>query len=218
MASSRSMSPLRRKIPLMLMLCALGCGPRTQSTTPASTSKPGDGETKTTKVVKDGNKTTIITTTTKMIEAPDPPARPADPFPDDPLVKYNVDQLNSYRKKAGVGALLYDNKLSAFALEGSKQLAIDHKAHAHFVAKVKGAPGFGTKSAENQGDWEGVPAMDKDPIVNGKKQIDVMLKIMFDEGPGGGHHDNMLSTKYARVGIGIFYAQGKLYLTNDFSN
>jgi len=216
MARSRSMtSLLRRTILLGLAAIVLGCGPKT----PANTSSGGgEGETKTTKVVKDGNKTTVITTTTKMVEPPDPPARPADPFPDDPLVKYNVDQLNVYRKKAGVPALLYDAKVSAFALEASKQLSSDHKPHAHFIAKAKGHPSLGTKSAENQGDWEGVPAMDKDPLVSGKKQIDIMLKIMFDEGPGGGHHDNMLSTKYKRVGIGLFYSQGKLYLTNDFSN
>ncbi len=199
---------------LTLVTAALGCGPKSN----AASSPPAEGEKTTTTVKKDGNKTTIITTTTKMVEAPPPPPRPADPFPDDPLVKYNVDRLNDYRKKAGVPALLYDTKVSAFALEGSKQLAVDHKPHAHFMAKAKGAPGMGTKSAENQGDWEGVPQMDKDPLINGKKQIDVMLKIMFDEGPGGGHHDNMLSTKYTRVGVGLFYAGGKLYLTNDFTN
>ena len=79
-------------------------------------------------------------------------------------------------------------------------------------------PGFGSRSAENQGDPGGVPSMDGDPVKNGKKQIDILLKIMFDEGPGGGHYDNMMNARFRRVGIGLHYAGGKLYLTNDFSD
>jgi uncharacterized protein YkwD len=161
---------------------------------------------------------TVTTTTTQTIEAPPPPPRPADPLPGDPLVKYNVDLLNSYRAKLGRAPLLYDAKISAFAFAGSKQLALDHAAHAHFKSQSDGAPGFGTHSAENQGDPNGVPSMDADAIASGKKQIAALLKIMFDEGPTGGHYQNMLSAKYRRVGIGLYSPGGQLYLTNDFSD
>src|SRR2546423_963823 len=70
-----------------------------------------------------GETRTIVTTET--VEAPPPPPRPGDPLPADPLVKYNVDLLNSYRAKHGRSPLLYDAKISAFALAGSKQLASD---------------------------------------------------------------------------------------------
>jgi uncharacterized protein YkwD len=40
---------------------------------------------------------------------------------------------------------------------------------------------------------------------------------MIDEGPGGGHHDNMLNPKFRRVGIGLVIDGNELYLTNDFS-
>ncbi len=53
---------------------------------------------------------------------------------------------------------------------------------------------------------------------SGKKQIDIMLKLMFDEGPGGGHYENMMNTKYRRVGIGLYLPGGTLYMTNDFSD
>ncbi|GAC1353193.1 MAG: hypothetical protein NVSMB1_24080 [Polyangiales bacterium] len=153
-----------------------------------------------------------------MVEPPKPIARPADRYPSDPLVSYNVERINQYRKSAGAPPLLYDARISSFALEGSKQLAVDHKPHAHFAAKAKSADAFASRSAENQGDWNGVPALDSDPVVSGKKQIDWMLKIMFDEGPGGGHYENMLNPMYARVGIGLFTVAGKLYMTNDFSD
>jgi uncharacterized protein YkwD len=196
---------------------SLGCGPKTQHGANSSGKPDGNVTTKTIKN-KDGS-TSVITTTTKWVEAPDPPDRPADPFPGDPLVKYNVDQLNVYRKNAGVPLLKYDAKISTYALAGSKQLSSDHEPHAHFKATAQGNPVLGTRSAENQGDWNGVPELDtSSKLANGKKQIDVMLKLMFDEGPGGGHHDNMLNPKMKRVGIGLFYVGAKLYLTNDFSN
>jgi uncharacterized protein YkwD len=163
-----------------------------------------------------GTRTTVVTT--REVEAPAPPPRPADPLPGDPLVKYNLDLLNQYRVHAGVPPLLYDAKTSAFALAGSAELARDHSPHAHFRAHAQGSPAFGSRSAENQGDPNGVPPMAADPVASGKKQIAVMLQMMFDEGPGGGHHDNMLSPKYRRVGIGVHEPRGVLYLTNDFSD
>jgi hypothetical protein len=106
-------------------------------------------------------------------------------------------------------------------MRGSQQLSRDHTPHAHFAANATGPtppPGFGSRSAENQGDPSGVPSMDADPAKNGKKQVDIMLKMMMDEGPGGGHYDNMMNPRFRRVGIGLFYAGGRLYMTNDFSD
>ena len=187
---------------------------------------PQDGTEKTTRetVVEklpDGTtRTTIVThvTSTRTVEAPPPPPRPADPWPADSLARYNVDLLNTYRTNAGREPLLYDAAISAFALDGSKQLAVDHAAHAHFIAKSKGAPGFGTHSAENQGDPSGVPPMDAEARASAKKQITLLLKLMFDEGPGGGHYENMLSPKYRRIGVGLDVIDGRFYLTNDFSD
>lgn len=163
-------------------------------------------------------KKTTIRTTRRVVPARPPPPRPADPYPRDPLVKYNVDRVNAYRAKKGLGALLYDAKISSFAKRGSEQLARDHSPHAHFAAHAKGAPGFGSKAAENQGDPNGVPSLDPDPARNGRKQVDLLLKLMMDEGPGGGHYDNMMNPSFRRIGVGLVYVGGKLYLTNDFSD
>jgi uncharacterized protein YkwD len=133
-------------------------------------------------------------------------------------VKYNVDRINAFRAKEGLTALLYDASISAFAKKGSERLASDHAPHANFRENAQGAPGFGSRSAENQGDPGGVPSMDPDPATNGRKQVDIMMKLMMDEGPGGGHHDNMMNARFRRVGVGLVYVGGKLYLTNDFSD
>lgn len=161
---------------------------------------------------------TVTRTTKRTVEAPAPPPRPEDPYPADVRVRHNVEQINKYRKAKGLEPVLYDAKISAFATEASKRLSKDHKAHAHFAAAAQGSPGFGSRIAENQGDPSGVPALDPDPMKNGKLQIDTMLKLMMDEGPGGGHHDNMMNPRFRRVGVGLVYAGGKLYMTNDFSN
>ncbi len=165
-------------------------------------------------------KKTTITTTRRKVEAPPPPPRPADPYPSDPLVKYNVERVNAYRAQKTLPALLYDAKISSFATRGSERLSRDHTPHANFAENAKNAapPGFGSRSAENQGDPGGVPQLDADPVANGKKQIDIMLKLMMDEGPGGGHYENIVNPRFRRVGIGIVYAGGKMYLTNDFSD
>ena len=160
-------------------------------------------------------KTTI---TRRTVEAPTRADRPADPYPSEALVKYNVDRVNAFRAKGGLAPLKYDAKMSKFARKGSEELSEDHTPHKYFHDHIEGASGFGSRSAENQGDPNGVPALDADAKKSGKKQVDMMLELMMDEGPGGGHYDNIMNAKLRRIGIGLVYAGGKLYLTNDFSD
>lgn len=134
------------------------------------------------------------------------------------LIQYNLDQLNAYRQRNGIAPLTLDPNISTFALEGSHQLANDHAPHAHFIARAKGSGVFGSAFAENQGDPNGVPPLDKDPNLSGRRQVDIMLKMMFDEGPMGSHYKNMMNSQYRKVGIGIFSPGGKMFMTNDFSD
>jgi uncharacterized protein YkwD len=41
---------------------------------------------------------------------------------------------------------------------------------------------------------------------------------MMDEGPGGGHYDNIMNPKLRRIGVGIVYVNNRFYMTNDFSD
>lgn len=207
---------------LALVACSSSAGGK-----PAGHAAPAhgsDGATTEQRVIvekmPDGStKKTTVTVTRRTVEAPSPPARPADPYPSDPRVRYNVERVNAYRAQKGLPPLLYDAQISAFAKLGSEQLSKDHVAHAHFMAGTKGAPGFGPRTAENQGDPSGVPVLDpSNAAANGKKQVDVMLQLMFDEGPGGGHYDNMMNPKYHRIGVGFVDVGGKMYMTNDFSD
>lgn len=214
---------LRRLTILIPLVATLqGCGEGTAKTANDARAPAGKEEVEERVVLErqpDGSiKKTTYRTTKRVVAAPSPPERPADPLPAEPLVKHNVDRINAYRAQKGLGPLRYDARISAFATRGSEQLARDHSPHAHFAAGAQGAPGFGSRAAENQGDPSGVPTLDPDPKRNGLRQVDTMLSMMMDEGPGGGHYDNMMNPRFRRVGIGIVYVGGRMYMTNDFSD
>src|SRR5436190_18759630 len=110
----------RRALLLSLLVVACGGGD--------SNAKSPQGDDVEEKVVyerlPDGRiKKTTIRTTKRTVEAPPPAARPEDPYPNDPLVRYNVERINSYRAGKGLPGLLYDAKISTFAKAGSEQYA-----------------------------------------------------------------------------------------------
>lgn len=127
-------------------------------------------------------------------------------------IHHNLNQLNAYRAKAGAQVLQMEPKLNGFARQGSIELRQNHQPHGHFRRADVFESGFQGSAAENQGDPNGWP------IRGGlNATIDAILQAMMDEGPGGGHHDNMLNPEFRRVGIGLVVDGNKLYLTNDFS-
>ena len=130
-----------------------------------------------------------------------------DPALDDARA-YNLKRINDYRAKAGVPALALDDALDTFAQAASTELSTDHQPHQYFKDHA-GSCDCGIM-AENQGDWNGwTPGP-----VHG--QIDDILALMMSEGPGGGHHDNIVSSRATRLGVGIVNPGGKMYFTNDF--
>lgn len=151
------------------------------------------------------------------------PRRPVAPAPRDVVSsaeRYNLDRINEYRRSAGLPLLALDPTLSAFARDGSEELMRDHVAHGHFrnAGDSLWRRGFSGNAAENQGAPGGWPRAAGDPGQNVRRQIDQILASMMSEGPGGGHHDNLLSPKAKRLGVGLVTdGEGKLYLTNDFS-
>jgi uncharacterized protein YkwD len=130
----------------------------------------------------------------------------------DPHAQHNLDTLNNYRVQAGAPALAISDELSRFSYEASVAFAQPGaQAHAYFLGAGDciWQDGFCSNAEENQApDW---PAADVDAT------IDAILQAMMDEGPGGGHHDNIMDPNNRLVGIGLFLQNGRLWLTNDFS-
>jgi uncharacterized protein YkwD len=115
--------------------------------------------------------------------------------------------VNGMRSLNGVGLVELDDALTAFAQEGSEQLARDHKPHGHIEARRDDC----RSCSENQGDPNGWRAGPVD------KQIDEIIAGFMAEGPGGGHHDNMLDRRWSRLGVGIANAGETMYFTIDFA-
>lgn len=135
--------------------------------------------------------------------------------PLDAHVQHNLDALNAYRAQAGVGALVVDDRLSTFSTTASMQLEASGQAHGYFVAQSNSGAlwqqGFCGSAAENQ-----APGWPTNGNVDAT--VDAILKAMMDEGPGGGHHDNILAAQSTRVGVGLVIdANQRLWFTNDFS-
>jgi uncharacterized protein YkwD len=123
---------------------------------------------------------------------------------------YNLAKVNQYRAQAGVAPLHADAALDAFAQAASTELSQDHASHKYFADHATTcACGV---MAENQGAPGGWIA---GPI---HAQIDQVLDLMMSEGPGGGHHDDIVSPKATRLGVGIVNPGGTMYFTNDFGN
>src|SRR5262245_493992 len=140
---------------------------------------------------------------------------------DSATLQHNLDRINELRASVGSPPLVLDVAISSFAVDGSQQLMNDHTPHAHFQAAAASGSlftidGFTGQAAENQGDPFGWPP------AGVQQQIDEILQMMWDEGPGTGtahgHYNNIVNPALQRLGVGLVLdPAGRLYFTNDFS-
>ncbi len=126
----------------------------------------------------------------------------------DSMRSYTLRFINGLRAMNRRSPLFLNAELNAFAQEGSLELSINHRPHHHFEESAFGC-GCGALG-ENQGAPQGWPPGPVDT------QIVEMLGGMLSEGPGGGHHDAMLSPAWHKLGVGIVNPGGRMYFTNDF--
>jgi uncharacterized protein YkwD len=140
--------------------------------------------------------------------------------------QYDLSIINAYRATLSLPPYTLDAQLSAFSLAASQELTMDHLPHQYFINAGNSiwTMGFNTMAGENQGDPNGWRELSSTcATTNEEEQITQILQAMFAEGPAGdagdhGHYENIMSTSFTRIGIGLIEVSGKLYLTNDFSN
>lgn len=136
--------------------------------------------------------------------------------PTDADLQFCVDENNRYRATVASPPLARSSALEAFATIGAQVDYAARTAHSHFTTS-KGIPGA-RASGENEipgfGGWN----------LNGKTKTlhDVIaagLLDMWNEGPGGGHYENMKSTKFTQLGCGVFVAANRdVTVTMDYTN
>jgi len=129
-----------------------------------------------------------------------------DPETYEAELQHCVDVINEYRATVGKGPLGRASDLEACASEGAQSDSATGSPHGHFIST--GGCG-GIAYAENEcPDW---------PISMGLIGIiDQCLAMMWDEGPGGGHYENMIGP-YSSVGCGIYVTTGGgVWCVQDF--
>jgi hypothetical protein len=119
-----------------------------------------------------------------------------------------LDTINAYRATLGLKAVARSPSLEAFADQGARYDSELGKAHAHFGAFSKGAV---PSDAENA-----IPGW---PLKNYKTVAKVVgegAKMMWAEGPGGGHYENIKGS-HAAVGCGIYVnPAGGVWVIHNF--
>jgi hypothetical protein len=119
--------------------------------------------------------------------------------------KLCLDTINAYRKKAGLQPVAWSKSLEAFADQGARWDAERNDPHGHFGAFK------GPTDAENE-----VPGW---PLKSYKTVGAVVAKgaeMMWGEGPGGGHYEN-IKGGHTQLGCGIHVtATGAVWVIHDF--
>jgi hypothetical protein len=110
------------------------------------------------------------------------------------------DTINQYRASIG---------LPAYARWTSVESCVDGQAQADSQSGTAHSA-FGTCGEFAQNECPGWPG----PAAT---MIPQCLQMMWGEGPGGGHYDNMTSTHYTMAGCGFYtLADGSVWATQDF--
>lgn len=122
--------------------------------------------------------------------------------------KLCLDTINALRAGLSLPKLAWSKSLEAFADQGARYDAERNKAHAHFGAfSVRAVP----SDAENA-----IPGW---PLKNYKTVAKVVhdgAKMMWDEGPSGGHYENIKGS-HTQVGCGIYVTpSGGVWVIHDF--
>jgi len=117
-----------------------------------------------------------------------------------------ISEINRLRGTIGLPALVTADDLTSFSNQAALVYGQAHQYHKYFLD----TNGAGVSMAQNEipwwvlSDWGSVHAV----IAKG-------LAMMWAEGPGGGHYDNMTGN-YSQAACGIAINNGEVTVTQDF--
>ena len=130
---------------------------------------------------------------------------PAGPTAAD--LAFCVQDVNGYRARTGRTPYAESPALEAFAGTSAREDSTANVPHAHFT----GTNGGGVASAENE-------------VLNGafgsaahiEDAIRSANALFFSEGPGGGHYEHLVSASLTELGCGVYVADGRITIAEDF--
>ena len=138
------------------------------------------------------------------LPSPPPAPGPGAPGRTDPFAQARqscVDRINGYRARVRVAPVARDPSTEPCGDEESRLDARSNRAHGS----------FGKCGERAQNACPSYPGASVEDILS------KCLQQMFEEGPGGGHYDNMTSTKYTRASCGFeAMSGGRIWTVQNF--
>ncbi len=111
-----------------------------------------------------------------------------------------VDKINAYRATKGLAPYARWTDGESCASDQAKSDSESGKAHGAFGQ-------CGEWAQDECPDWDGPPS----------SMIGPCLKMMWDEGPGGGHYKNMSNSEYTQASCGFYtLPDGKVWAVQNF--
>jgi len=140
-----------------------------------------------------------------------PTAPPAAPAQRDDDLAFCVAETNRYRARHGMPPLRRSAELEAYAAAGARYDTAVRIPHKHF----DDTPGGHLAYAENEClSFQGWSLRRAGGSVRGA--ITKCLRTFYDEGPGGGHYQNMLGGEYGTVGCAVHVTGDGVTIVQDF--
>lgn len=119
---------------------------------------------------------------------------------------YCVAHTNEYRASIGRRALVRSEALEAYAAAAAPSDGAARAVHRYF----RKTNGGGVAFAENQIPWWPLP-----PYGSVREIIRHGLAMMWAEGRGGGHYEN-IAGRYTQVGCGLFIESDRVTVVQAF--
>jgi uncharacterized protein YkwD len=129
---------------------------------------------------------------------------------DSSVLQFCVDETNRFRAMDGKGPIARSATLEAFAAEGAAQDTEAQQAHGHFGRQGDHLVAFAENACPSWLGW----TLGDGPNAE-KDAVGACLKAFYDEGPGGGHYENLMSDN-SHVGCGLYEANGGITIIQDF--
>lgn len=124
--------------------------------------------------------------------------------------QFCVSETNRYRQMDGHGPdLTESSQLEAYADAGAMH-DFSTSPHDHFISTNGGGFAFAENECPQQGNWNL-------SFGNGdvKMTVGACVQAFYEEGPGGGHYENMMGN-YGTLGCGIYIEGQKLTIVQDY--
>ena len=133
----------------------------------------------------------------------------APSVPDDDLA-FCVAETNRYRARHGKPPLRRSAELEAYAATSAREDTAARRAHKHFDDTRGGNLAFAENECLSSYGW----SLD---FAGGsvRKAIIKCLRTFYDEGPGGGHYENMVG-EYRTLGCAVQVTGGGVSIVQDY--